>query len=330
VKKLVSRGIKILGTGSYLPDLVVSNSEFSAFIETDDKWITTRTGIKQRRFNTSQTNSFMASKASERALEAAKTNADEIDMIIVSTATPDYFYTSTACLIQSAIGAKNACAIDISAACTGFVNALDIAHKYLASGMYKKILVAASESISKQIDFTDRTICVLFGDGAGAAVVEAADKLYSSFLGAAGDDYDSPSLYYRVKYNSNNPFGGAQDENESEFINMRGKDIYRFATNIMPRAVNAVCEKAGFPLSDIDLLIPHQANIRIINTAMKSLALPLERVYTNLEHTGNISSACIPVCLDELYSTDRIKPGMKICMAAFGAGLTYGSVIIEV
>jgi 3-oxoacyl-[acyl-carrier-protein] synthase-3 len=324
------KGIKILGVGSYKPDLAVSNSDFSEYIETDDAWITSRTGIKQRRFNADKPNYFMAAEAAKNALRSAETQADEIDMIIVSTATPDYLYTSMACLVQNEIGAVNACAIDISAACTGFINALDIAQKYLACGEYKKILVIASEAISKQIDFNDRSICVLFGDGAGAVVAEASDKAYTSFLGARGDNYNDSSLYCRVRYNSNNPFVKAESgENTPAFINMKGKDVYKFATDIMPKAVNEVCERAGVALSEVDLLIPHQANIRIINTAMKSLDVPMEKVYTNLESTGNISSACIPVCLDELYAAGRITPGMRVCMVAFGAGLTYGAILME-
>jgi 3-oxoacyl-[acyl-carrier-protein] synthase-3 len=327
-----NNGIKILGTGSYKPDIVVKNSEFSKYIETDDEWIASRTGIKQRRFNTDKSNSYMASEAAKRALESAETNADEIDMIIVSTATPDYFYSSTACLVQNEIGAKNAFAIDISAACTGFVNSLDIAQKYLATGFCKKILVISSETLSKQVDFTDRTICVLFGDGAGAVVVEAADKNYTSFLGAIGESAEGSSLYCKVDYGNNNPFFNNDSDSKqySPFIQMNGKDVYKFATDIMPKAVNEVCERAGISLSDIDLLIPHQANIRIINTAMKSLDIPMDKVYTNLETTGNISSACIPVCLDELYAMGRIKTGMTVCLVAFGAGLTYGSIIMEV
>jgi 3-oxoacyl-[acyl-carrier-protein] synthase-3 len=189
--------------------------------------------------------------------------------------------------------------------------------------------------LSNQADFTDRATCVLFGDGAGAVVVEASDKLYESCLGAKGEDFDEPALYCRVPYDCNSPFGAGQEsrespESDSPYIVMDGKAVYKFATEIMPRATKAVVEKAGLELADIDLLIPHQANIRIIKTAMKSLDVPMEKVYVNIEDTGNISSACIPVCLDELFAAGRIKSGMKVCMTAFGAGLTYGSIILEV
>jgi len=326
-----NNGIKILGVGSYKPDFVVNNSDFTKFIDTDDEWITSRTGIKQRRMNIDNTNFSMAVAAAERALKSANVNGEEIDMIILSTATPDTFYPSTSCLVQRAVGAKNAGAIDINVGCTGFVNALDIARNYLAAGTYKTILVVSSEMLTRQTDFTDRGTCVLFGDGAGAVVVQAADSEYHAVLGAIGEDYDDLKLKCHVNYPSNSPFTKSRDTNESSgFICMDGKEVYKFASDIMPKAVNAVCEKAGWRLSDIDLLIPHQANIRIINAAMKNFDINADKVYVNIENTGNISSACIPVCLDELYSMGKIKPGMKVCLVAFGAGLTFGAIAIEV
>jgi 3-oxoacyl-[acyl-carrier-protein] synthase-3 len=233
-------------------------------------------------------------------------------------------------LVQNIIGAKNACAVDTGAACTGFVNALDIARSYLALGEYKKILVVAGEMLSRQVDFTDRGSCVLFGDGAGAVVVEASDKLYTSYLGATGEDYKNMALHCAVNYQSNNPFAASENISPPLFLEMDGKEVYKFASDIMPKAVTAVCERAGVELSEVDLLIPHQANVRIIKSAMRNLAIPMEKVYVNLHTTGNISSACIPVCLDELYKSNRLKDGAKVCMVAFGAGLTYGSIIIEI
>ncbi|MCL1881335.1 MAG: ketoacyl-ACP synthase III [Oscillospiraceae bacterium] len=337
---LSTSNIKILGTGSFKPDFVALNEDFSktAGLETDDDWITSRTGIKQRMFNCGEnaTNYNMSSKAAERALKAAGISADDIDIIVASTATPDFFYPSLACLVQNAIGATNAFAIDVSAACTGFVNALDIVRNYLANGSAKKALIVSGEMLSYHTDFTDRATCVLFGDGAGAIVLEATDspKLYAAHLGAIGEKFDEPALYCKVPYKCNSPFGAKGENfgavNHVDYIQMDGRAVYKFASDIMPKTVKSVCEKAGLELSDIDLLIPHQANIRIIKTAMKNLDIPEDKVYVNIEKTGNISSACIPVCLDELYELGRIKAGMKICMVAFGAGLTYGAVIIEV
>jgi 3-oxoacyl-[acyl-carrier-protein] synthase-3 len=324
-------GIKILGTGSYKPEFVVKNSDFAEFIETDDEWIISRTGIRERRYNLAEPNYLMAVKAAERALESANMNNTEgkegIDMIIVSTATPDTFYPSTSCIVQNHTGAKNACAIDINVGCTGFVNALDIARSYLSCGTYRRILVVSSEMLSRQTDFTDRTTCVLFGDGAGAVVVESApDKKYSAILGAIGEDCRDMKLKCPVNYENTNPFSKSENMNKSSgFIEMNGKEVYKFASDIMPKAVIQACGKIGWGLSDIDLLIPHQANIRIINAAMRNLDIPEDKVYINIERTGNISSACIPVCLDELYADGRIKSGMRVCLVAFGAGLTYGS-----
>ncbi|MCL2037172.1 MAG: ketoacyl-ACP synthase III [Oscillospiraceae bacterium] len=331
-----NRGVRIIGTGSYKPDFVVKNSDFSEFLETDDAWITSRTGISERRFNMDGSNLSMAAKASRGALDSSEINAEEIDLIIASTATPDFFYPSLSCLVQNAIGAKNASAIDINVACTGFVNCFDVAWNHLAAGSCKKVLVVAAEMLSRHVDFTDRASCVLFGDGAGAVIVELAeDKLYASHLGVMGEGFDNPALYCKVGYNRNLPF--ATEENgrtlyevpHKEYLHMDGKEVYKFAADIMPKAVNMVCGKAGLGLSDIDLLIPHQANIRIINSAMKNLDIPREKIYVNIEKTGNISSACIPVCLDELYSQGRIQSGMKICLVAFGAGLAYGSILFE-
>jgi 3-oxoacyl-[acyl-carrier-protein] synthase-3 len=251
-------------------------------------------------------------------------------MIIASTATPDFFYPTLACLVQNQIGAENACAIDINAACTGFVNCLDVARSFLVVGDYKKILVVSSEVLTRQTDFSDRGTCILFGDGAGAVVVEASDKRYESIIGAKGENIDDMALFCKVNFNCNSPFRPNADDTDSGFIRMDGKEVYKFASDIMPKTVNAVCEKAGWALSDIDLLIPHQANIRIIEAALKKLDIPAEKVYINIENTGNISSACIPVCLDELYEAGRIKPGMKICMVSFGGGLTYGGIALEV
>ena len=322
-------GIKIIGTGHCLPKFVVRNDDFSAFLETDDEWISSRTGIKQRHFNIGGSNHAMSSVAAREAIVSAGISPDEIDMVVASTSTPDYFYPSLSCLVQGAVGAVNAFAIDVASACTGFVNALDIARNYLATGSAKTVLVVAGEMVSRQVDFTDRASCVLFGDGAGAIVVQAADKPYASYLGAAGESVDDMAICFEVDYRSNNPFdkGGKQDIKST--LAIQGKGVYKFATEIMPKAVHAVCDKAGVNLSEIDLLIPHQANIRIISTALKGIDIEKEKVYTNIEATGNVSSACIPICLDELNRAGKLKSGMKLCLVAFGGGLTYGSIIME-
>lgn len=328
------RGIRILGTGSYKPIFTANNEMFTKYIETSDEWIRTRTGISERRLNIGGTNYKMAGAAGKSALENAGVSAEEIDLVLVSTCTPDFFYPSVSCIIQKLLGAKNAACMDISAACTGFISALDVARTYLALGTYRKILVVASEFLSSHTDYTDRATCVLFGDGAGAVVVEAADKAYASFLGAEGELPEEFVLYCRANYKHTMPFESDGADELMQFdgeahLKMDGTAVYKFAVEAMPKAAALACERAGIKLSEIDLLIPHQANIRIIKTAAKALGIPMERVYTNIEQRGNTSSACIPTCLDELSAENRLKPGMKLCLVGFGAGLTYGAVCLE-
>lgn len=329
------RGIKILGTGAYLPETVVTNEDFTRYVETDDEWISTRTGIRERRFSPDVFNYEMAVQAAKAALEDSKTAAEEIDLILVSTCTPEFFYPNTACLVQHEIGAVNAAAYDISAACTGFICALDVASRYLTDGDYKKILVIASERLSNQTDFTDRSTCVLFGDGAAAAVVEHSEKPLYSYLNAKGDPFES--LYCHVDLKPNCPFHREKElpdflntESKRRYIQMNGKEVYKFAVDAMATAMAKTLEKAELTADDIDLVIPHQANIRIIKSAMKAMKLPEEKVYINIQKRANTSSVCIPTCLDELNRAGRLKEGMKICLVGFGAGLTSGAIIYEI
>lgn len=331
------QGIKILGTGSYIPPKTVSNDDFAKFVETSDEWIYSRTGIKQRHFSDDKANNEMASEAAKKAVEDSGLDAADIDMIIVSTCTPDYFYPSMSCMVQNAIGAVNASAIDVSAACTGFIAALDMAQKYLNSDDYKNILIVASERLSAHMDFEDRASCVLFGDGAGAAVVTKSDKPFYSHIGAEGEGKEHLSLFCKANYQPNSPFiddeklfaGIVDTDKQHKYLQMAGKGVYKFAVTAMPKAVDIVCKKANMDVNDFDLLIPHQANIRIIETAVKTMGIATEKVYTHLEQYGNTSSSCIPMCLDELKHTGKLHEGMKICLVGFGAGLTYGAVYFE-
>lgn len=332
-------GIKICGTGSYLPDFVATNDMFSEFLDTSDEWIFPRTGIKQRHIATEMPNFCMAAEAAKKALDDSGLKAEEIDMIIVSTCTPDFLYPSMSCLVQKKIGAVNAAAIDVNSACTGFITALDTAHKFLASDDYKNILIVASEHLSAQLDYTDRAMCILFGDGAGAAVMQKSDKPYASYLAAQGDEFEA--LYCHVPYKSNCPFGtvekyydkyGERFDNETKrtYLQSDGHAVYKFAIDAMPKAVNKVCEKLNITTDEIDLLVPHQANIRIINKAVEKLKFPEEKVFVNIQDTSNISSACIPVGLDELRKSGKLHEGMRVCLVGFGAGLTYGSIIFDI
>lgn len=332
------KGIKILGTGSYIPPTTVTNEDFVKIIDTSDEWIYTRTGIKQRFYSTEKMNFQMAAEAAQKALENAGTKAEEIDLIILSTCSTDFFYPNTSCLVQNMIGAVNASCIDVNTACTGFITALDMARRYLCTGDVKKVLVVASEFLTRQLDYTDRTSCFLFGDGAGAVVAEAADKPFYSVTGAKGDMLDA--LYCRIQYSGKYPAEGFDNydkdirekldtEVKNKFLQMDGKAVYRFAVDAMADSFRRVCEKAGVKSGDIDVLIPHQANIRIISAALKSMDIPEEKIYVNLDKHGNTSSACIPTILDELNRTGKLKEGEKMALVGFGAGLTYGSIYME-
>lgn len=330
-------GIEIIGTGSYVPEFVADNDKFSEFLDTSDEWIFPRTGIKQRHISIDKPNYFMGAKAAESALENAGLTAKDIDMIIVSSCTPDFFYPSMACLIQKRIGADNAACFDVNSACTGFITALDIAHKYLSCGTYRTIMVVSSERLSGQIDYTDRSNCILFGDAAGACIVRRSEGSFYSFLRAQGDEFES--LYCKINYNSNCPFFTSMDDfytgrfdtfSKNNFLQMDGHAVYKFACNAMAQAVRNVLEQSGQSVEDIGILIPHQANIRIINKSAEMLGVSSEKVYTNIERMGNVSSACIPVCLDEARRAGKLAKGTKLCLVGFGAGLTYGAIYTEV
>ncbi|MCL2087320.1 MAG: beta-ketoacyl-ACP synthase 3 [Oscillospiraceae bacterium] len=319
-------GIKIIGTGSFLPDYSVSNSDFTKYIETDNEWITTRTGISERRFHFSGDNAQMSAAAAKNALEDSGCCVDDIDFIIASTATPDYFYPSLSCLTANALGCENVGCLDVNAACTGFINALDVARAYLATGTYKRILVTASEKLSSQVDFNERSTAVLFGDGAGAVVVEKSDGLYSSYIGSTPEGEKEQALYCRVKYEPNYKFVGDVAKGTAPRLIMDGKTVYKFAVEALQNAATKAANKLSMSVSEFDVVIPHQANIRIIKSAIKALGIPPEKVYSHISKRANTSSACIPTCLDELKKAGKLERGMKICAVAFGAGLTFGSI----
>ncbi|MGN0597800.1 MAG: beta-ketoacyl-ACP synthase III [Ruminiclostridium sp.] len=332
------QGIKILGTGSYIPPKVVTNNDFAEYIETSDEWIRSRTGIGQRHISDDKSNVQMAVEAANKAIADSGVSPEEIDLVIVSTCTPDYFYPSMSCMVQAETGAVNAAAIDVNAACTGFIVALDMAHKYFSFEEYKNILIVASERLSTHLDFEDRASCVLFGDGAGAVVVTKSDKKFCSFIGASGEtEGPNKTLYCKVNYDPNCPFIDDKklydriitSDKQHKYLQMAGKGVYKFAVTAMPKAAKIVCDKVGIDVKDVDLVIPHQANIRIIETAVKTMGIDPEKVYTHLEHYGNTSSSCIPMCLDDLKRAGKLFDGMKICLVGFGAGLTYGAAYLE-
>lgn len=322
---------KISGTGSYLPPKIVTNDDIAKIVDTTDEWISTRTGIKQRHIAEANVGcSDLAVPAAQKALEAANLSPDQLDLIIVATSSPDYLnFPSTACLVQDKLGASNAAAFDLSAACTGFVYAVTTADQYIRSGMYTKILVIGVDMLSKWVNWEDRTTCVLFGDGAGAVVLEASDScegIIASYLAADG----SGGGYLH------NPVGGTkQPLDEASFIakqntiTMDGRAVFKFSTRVIVEGVNKVLAKAGKKIEDIDLLIPHQANTRIIDHAVDKLGLSPKKVCVNIQRTGNTSAATIPIALDEAVRSGQVKSGNLIVAIGFGGGLTWGANVIR-
>lgn len=315
----------ILGCGMYVPEKVLTNHDLEKIVDTSDEWITARTGIKERHVAAPQeSTSSMAIVAARRAIENAGLAPEEIDMVIVGTATPDFQFPATACLVQDALGISGG-AFDLEAGCTSFMYGLSIASAYVATGMARNCLVVGSEVLSRILDWTDRSTCVLFGDGAGAVVV--SEGKYSRFqpqfvLGADGSG--GPALCL--------PAGGsrlpASDETVRDnlhVVKMAGPEVFRFATRVVAESTRQVLEKTGLTTEDIDLFIPHQANERIIDSAVRRLGIPRDRVFINIDRYGNTSSASIPIALCEAEAQGRLKPGDAVVMVGFGAGLTWGA-----
>ncbi|MBH5316680.1 ketoacyl-ACP synthase III [Paenibacillus sp. GSMTC-2017] len=321
--------VGIIGTGKYVPERIITNQHLEQMVETNDEWIVTRTGIKERRMAAaSEATSDLALEASKRAIEAAGLTAEDIDLIIVATITPDMFFPSTACLLQSKLGASKAAAFDLSAACSGFIYGLATASSMITSGMYKHVLVVGAETLSRITDYTDRNTCILFGDGAGAVVLGhvAEGRGFKSFeLGADGSGGE---LLKVSGGGSRIPASEESVSTKQHFIHMAGNDVFKFAVRIMGSAAEDALAKAGMTKEDIDLLIPHQANIRIIQSAMNRLNLPEEKAMINLHNYGNMSAASIPVALAEAVEQNRIKEGDRIVFVGFGGGLTWGSSVL--
>lgn len=327
-------GITIRGTGHYLPEKIVTNQDFTRIIDTSDEWIQSHTGIASRHYVQDEPVWYMGAAAAKQALDAAGMEPDDIDLIIGSTVTPDYSYPSMACLVQDAIGNKTAFCFDISAACAGLAYAYDMASRYLASGDVKNILIVCADALSQVTNFEDRGSCILFGDGAGANILSAGTGTFHSYL--KSDGAGAKSIYAKHP-RVQNPFadkepGHSFDLFQPEIIGstyMDGHEVYRFATKAMPEAVRGACEKAGIDPTDLDLILPHQANLRIIEKAAKNLRIPMEKFYVNIQTHGNTSSSSIAICIDEAMRTGRMKTGDRVCIVGFGAGLVYGACVFE-
>lgn len=320
---------KIAGVGCYLPEKIYDNAYMEQMVDTNDEWIMQRTGIKQRRI--AEDNVFttdLASKAAQNALENAGAKAEEIELIIVATVTPDYFTPSCACVVQKNIGARNAAAFDINAACSGFVTALTIAKQFIEAGTYRKILVIGADALSKATDYQDRGTCILFGDAAGAAVVTASDEqgVLSTWLGANGEDGHNITC---LAYKNDDEELEKRVGDRKDTMWMAGSVVMKFAVKIMAEAAQKVVAEAGLTWDDIDLVVPHQANIRIVDGAVKRMKIDPDKVFVNIQKYGNTSAACIPVALYEAQQEGRLKKGDKVVLVAMGGGLTWGAAVLE-
>lgn len=320
---------KITGMGCYVPEKVYDNEYMESIVETNDEWIVQRTGIKERHIcEENQYTTDIAAKAAENALKDAGLTAEELDLIILATVTPDYFTPSCACVVQKNIGAVNAAAFDINAACSGFVTALTIGKQFIECGQYKKILIIGSDALSKATDYKDRSTCILFGDASGAVVIEASDKngIPATEIGAKGEDGDKlTSLAYR----NDEAEAEKRVSHDKSTIWMAGGEVMKFAVKTMEKAARKVVEEAGLTFDDIDLIVPHQANKRIIDGAAKRMGVGEDKIFVNLEKYGNTSSASIPVALCEAVKGGYAKKGDKVVIVGFGGGLTWGAALLE-
>ena len=321
----------ITGWGRYLPERVLSNADLERMVETNDEWIVSRTGIRERRIAAPhETTSTMATAAARAALTEANLTPADVELVIVATITPDYLFPSTACLVQHQLGVPTtAGAFDLNAACTGFVYALGTAAQFIRAGAYRRVLVIGAETLSRFTDYTDRRTCILFGDGAGAVVLEACDaergplSLVLRSDGAGGPLLGVPGL------GAAQPASAAVLAAGGQYMHMDGGEIYKFAVRAMGDAAAEATEAAGLSWSQVDMLIPHQANLRIIDAAARRLDLPRERVWVNIEHYGNTSAASIPICLSEAADAGALHDGMNLVLVAVGGGLTWGASVVR-
>ena len=316
---------RIAGIGICVPENIITNDDLAKIVDTNDEWIRSRTGICERRISTEDGTSALAAKAAKKALEAAGVSPEEIDILILGTSSPDYNYPSGACEVQAAIGAVNAVAFDISAACAGFIFAMEIVQGFFQAGIYKTALIIGSETLSKVTDWSDRGTCVLFGDGAGAAVLKADEKgIIDMMMGSDGTK--GPVLACQSRTLGNFLTG---TKPEIGFMTMDGQEVFRFAVKKVPQSVEILLKKTGIPKEEIKYYVLHQANERIIEAAAKRLKEPMDKFPMSISRYGNTSTASIPLLLNEMVEHGMLEPGDKIVMSGFGAGMTWGAVLLE-
>jgi 3-oxoacyl-[acyl-carrier-protein] synthase-3 len=319
----------ISGCGMYVPERIVTNSDLEKMVDTSDEWITQRTGIRARRIAAEgETSSSMGVLAAERALKSAGMTAQDMDLVIVGTATPDFMFPATACLIQNALGIKGG-AFDVEAGCTSFMYALSMAAAFVTTGAHRNVLVVGTEVLSRIMDWSDRSTCVLFGDGAGAVVISATTNGSFDPTFVLGSDGSGASALYVPAGGSNQPAADNTVREGLHFVRMAGPEVFRFATKVVVESTQQVLDRLGLAPDDIDLFIPHQANERIIDSALKRLGFPRERCFINIDKYGNTSSASIPIALSEANDQGLLSPGTTLLMVGFGAGLTWAAGAIQ-
>lgn len=318
--------MQILGTGSMLPKEILFNEQLSKFVDTSDEWIQERTGIKSRHISTGETVATLSAEACKKALEDAGKTAEEVELIIVATCSPEMALPCVACQVQDIIGAKNAVAYDLNAACSGFLLALNTAYAYFAAGIYKNALIIGAEVLSKIIDWDDRSTCILFGDGAGAVYVSAEEAVGTNYSFVQHANGEKGMALVCGTRDLNNPLFKGEEQNK--FVTMDGREIFKFAVSQVPVCIEEALEKAGVTKEDVDYYILHQANLRIIDGIARRLKEDISKFPSNVSEVGNMSSAAIPVLLDKCKKEGLVKKGQRIVMSGFGAGLTYGASVI--
>jgi 3-oxoacyl-[acyl-carrier-protein] synthase III len=323
--------VRIKGTGSYAPENIVTNDDLAKLVDTSDEWIVTRTGIKERRISKGEDTSVLATKASIKALENAGVSPKELDLIILATITPDMHTPAAACMVQKNLGAVNASAFDINAACSGFIYGMNVGAQFIKTGTYKNVLVVGSEVLSKIVNWEDRNTCVLFGDGAGAVVLGPSETkgIISISTGAEGDKGECLECAAVAVKNPYSDISGEEADEKRSFVVMEGREVFKFATRVIVDSTEQLLKESGLKAEDIDYIIPHQANLRIIDFASRKLNINMDRFYVNLERYGNTSSASIPIALDEMNKKGMLKLGNKLIFVGFGGGLTYGAALVE-
>jgi 3-oxoacyl-[acyl-carrier-protein] synthase-3 len=325
------KSVVIRGTGSYYPDRILTNTDLEKLVDTSDEWIRTRTGIRERRIaDFPMTSSEMALHASREALATAGWTPEDLDIIMVATVTPDYTFPSCACTLQGKLGAGKAAAFDLSAACTGFIYGMKLARALVLSGQARRILLVGVETLTRITNYTDRTTCILFGDAAGAVVIEGVEEESRGILSVAvGSDGDKGELLYMPGGGSRYPASHETVDQNMHSIRMAGNEVFKIAVRGMETIARKALDEAGCTVEDVDLLIPHQANIRIIDATAKRMGVPPEKVVVTIERFGNTSSASIPLALNEAVKEGRVREGHLLEMVAFGGGLTWGAAVVR-